>query len=51
MNIILIYRNKYQEKQPKELTVIGPREAVRATKGDKGSSCFSTTSPVELFDF
>ena len=32
MNIILIYRSKYQEKQPEELNVIGPREAMRATK-------------------
>lgn len=38
MNIILIYRNKYQEKQPEELKVIGPREAVRATKSNKKKS-------------
>lgn len=32
MNIILIYRNKYQKKEPEELKVISPREGVRATK-------------------
>lgn len=51
MNTILYFINKYQEKQPKELKVIGHREAVRATRGNKERSCSSPVSPVELFGF
>lgn len=50
MNIILMYKSKYDEKQPKELKVIGPREGVRAIKRNKGLLLY-WDKPWVLLDF